>query len=99
MWTELPAIADPDLSRDVVTITAMKAGSGPDGGGGEFPGAVVQLTPQAGVRGALANPLKLLASLPAPVRLLWSHCAPQNTTRSPTPACCEPMTKLPPPGA
>src|SRR5205823_10872327 len=99
MWIELPEIADPDLSTELVTITAMNAGRGPDGGGAELPGAVTQLTPQAGVRGARAKPLKLRESFPAPVRLFWFHCAPQNTARSPIPACWAPMTKLPPPGA
>src|SRR6266496_4453971 len=99
MWIELPEIAEPDLLTELVTITAMNAGSGPDGGGAELPGAVIQSTPQAGVRGAGAKPLKLLESFPAPARLFWVHCAPQNITRSPTPACWEPMTKLPPPGA
>src|SRR6266576_2385973 len=99
MWIELPEIADPDLWTELVTITPMNAGSGPDGGGAELPGAVIQLTPQSGVRGALAKPLKLLESFPAPAMLLWVHWAPQNITRSPIPACWEPTTKLPPPGA
>src|SRR4051812_2429611 len=99
MWIELPEIADPDLLTELVTITPMKVGSGAEGGGAELPGAVIQLTPQSGVRGDLAKPLKLLESFPAAARLFWVHCAPQNITRSPMPACWLPMAKLPPPGA
>src|SRR3954465_15711612 len=99
MWIELPEIADPDLVTPLVTITAMNVGSGPEGEGAELPGAVIQLTPQAGVRGERAKPLKLRESFPPPARFFCVHCAPQNITRSPMPACREPMAKLPPPGA
>src|SRR4029077_780986 len=95
MWIESPEIADPDLVTKWVTTTPMNAGSGPDGGGVELPGAVDQLLPQPGVCGLPAKPLKLRG---APNELSSAHCALQKVTELPT-APFLPMTKLPPPGA
>src|ERR1041385_9308507 len=93
MWIVLPEIADLELWTVLVTITPMNLGSGPGGGGAELPGAVIQSTPQSGVRGDLAKPLKLRGSFPASARLFCIHCAPQNITRSPMAACAPPMAK------
>src|SRR5712691_7514736 len=99
MWTVSPEISEPSLPTELVTITAMKAGSGPSGGGVLLPGSVVQATPQLGVVGFSAKPLKLLGAEPPLVGLSFAHCAPQKVTESPTEAFWSPMTKLPPPGA
>ena len=46
-----PEIVGPDFELELVTITPMKAGNGPSGGGALLPGLVVQSTPQLGVDG------------------------------------------------
>src|SRR5260370_38844239 len=99
MWTVLPEISEPSLPTELVTITAMKVGSGPSGGGVLLPGSVVQATPQLGVVGSSAKPLKLRGAEPPLVGLSFAHCAPQKVTELPVPAFLSPMTKLPPPGA
>src|SRR5712691_4009240 len=96
---ESPEIAEPVLVTESVTTTPMNAGRGPDGGGVELPGSVDQSTPQAGVRGLSAKPLKLLDALVPLEVLSLAHCALQKVTELPTAAFCLPMTKVPPPGA
>jgi hypothetical protein len=92
-------MVEPVFVAELVTITPMKAGSGPDGGGVELPGSLDQSRPQVGVCGSSAKPLKLLGA-PRPLNLLsFAHCAPQNVTELPTVAFWSLMTKLPPPGA
>jgi len=99
MWIELPEMIEPVFVAELVTITPMKAGSGPDGGGVELPGSVDQSRPQVGVRGSSAKPLKLLGAARPLNVLSFAHCAPQNVTELPTAALWSLMTKLPPPGA
>src|SRR6266478_1438860 len=99
MWTVLPEISEPSLPTELVTITAMKVGSGPSGGGVLLPGSVVQATPQLGVVGSSAKPLKLRGAEPPLVGLSFAHCAPQKVTEVPVAAFLSPITKLPPPGA
>src|SRR5260370_38571006 len=99
MWTVLPEISEPSLPTELVTITAMKVGSGPSGGGVLLPGSVVQATPQLGVVGSSAKPLKLRGAEPPLGGFSFAHCAPQNVTALPVPAFLSPMTKLRPPGA
>src|SRR5260370_11065757 len=99
MWTVLPEISEPSLPTELVTITAMKVGSGPSGGGVLLPGSVVQATPQLGVLGSSAKPLKLRGAEPPLVGLSFAHRAPQKVTVLPVAAFLSPMTKLPPPGA
>src|SRR5258706_2087289 len=92
-------MVEPVFVAELVMITPMKAGSGPDGGGAELPGSLDQSRPQVGVRGSSAKPLKLLGA-PRPLNVLsLAHCAPQNVTELPTLACWSLMTKLPTPGA
>src|SRR5712692_692811 len=99
MWTVSPEISEPSLPTELVTITAMKAGSGPSGGGVLLPGSVVQATPQLGVVGSSAKPLKLRGAEPPLKELSFAHRAPQKVTEVPIAAFLSPMTKLPPPGA
>src|SRR6266853_1780637 len=99
MWTVSPEICEPSLPTVLVTITAMKAGRGPSGGGVLLPGSVVQATPQLGVVGLSAKPLKLFGAEPPLVGLFCTHCAPQKVTELPTAEFWSPITKLPPPGA
>jgi len=49
--TVSPDISGPVWRAELVTITAMNAGSGPSGGGVLLPGSDVQLCPHAGVAG------------------------------------------------
>ena len=101
MWRMLPEIVEPDLSAELMTITAIKAGSGPSGGGVLLPGSALQTAPQVGVVGFSAKPLKLRGAEPPLKELSFAHWAPQKVTvftdqdRVPL----SPMTKLPPPGA
>src|SRR5260370_37616641 len=99
MWSVSPEISEPSLPTVLVTITAMKAGSGPSGGGVLLPGSVVEATPQLGVVGSSAKPLRLGGAEPPLVGLFFAHCAPQKVTELPVAAFLSPMTKLPPPGA
>ena len=94
-----PEILGPDLLDELVTITAISAGSGPSGGGELLPGSALQLIPQAGVPGLSAKPLKLRGAGPPLSALIFAHCAPQNVTEVPTAEFSFPMTKAPPPGA
>jgi hypothetical protein len=59
-----------------VTISAMKAGSGPLTGGVELPGSALQFVPHAGAWADSAKPLKLLGAGP-PLKLFflahWAH--------------------------
>src|SRR4051812_41313385 len=74
-------------------MIAMKAGSGPGGGGALLPGSVVQATPQP-LAGFRANPLKAAGAAP-PVRMFrLDHCAPQNVTTAA--AILSPTTNAPP---
>src|SRR5258708_2626277 len=98
MWRVLPEIVEPDLAAELVTITAMKVGSGPAGGGVLLPGSAVQPLPQVGVVGFSAKPLKLRGAEPPLKELSFAHCAPQKVTEVPVAAFRSPMTKLPPPG-
>src|SRR6266851_4819732 len=99
MWTMVPEVVEPDLVALLVTITAMKVGSGPAGGGELLPGAAVKVAPQVGVVGLFAKPLKLLGAAPPLKELVFAHCAPQNVTEVPIAEFWSPMTKAPPPGA
>jgi hypothetical protein len=54
MCTVFPEICEPDCALEYVTITLMKAGSGPVGGGALLPGSVLQFVPQLGVAGLSA---------------------------------------------
>src|SRR6266481_740265 len=96
-WTVLPEIVEPDFEMELDTITAMKAGSGPAGGGGLFPGAVDQVTPQAGrLPGAFSKPLNEAGAAPPLRSFNFHHCAPQNVTAVPIAAFLSPITKVPP---
>ena len=93
----LPEIVEPDFEMELDTITAMKAGSGPAGGGALVPGAVDQPTPHAGrLAGEFAKPLNA-AGAPPPLRSFdFHHCAPQNVTAVPIAAFRSPITNAPP---
>src|SRR5437016_821558 len=98
MWTVLPEICGPDCELELVTITAMKAGKGPAGGGALLPGSVLQSMPQAGVAGLRAKPLKLAGAGP-PLRVFsFHHWGPQNVTAVPGVLLPSPITNAPPPG-
>ena len=64
MCTVLPEIVDPDIEIELDTITAMKVGSGPAGGGVLLPGSVDQVTPQAGAGGVSSKPLNAAGAAP-----------------------------------
>src|SRR5438445_5550721 len=95
MWTVFPEIVEPDCEIELETITPISAGSGGAGGGGLLPGAVVQLTPHAGLAGALAKPLNAAGALPPESELTFHHCAPQKVTEPV--ALWSPTTNAPPP--
>src|SRR5436309_13588916 len=80
-----PEICAPDFEDELVTITPMKAGSGPAGGGALLPGSVLQSVPQLGTDGFLAKPLKLAGAEPALSEFSFDHCEPQNVTGVPLP--------------
>jgi hypothetical protein len=77
----------------------MYAGSGPFGGGALFPGLVFQPTPQFGVSGFFANPLKAAGAEPPLREFFFHHCAPQKVTFVPIALFLSPITNEPPPGA
>ena len=95
----VPEIVGPDLLDELVTITAMSAGSGPWGGGELLPGSALHTAPHVGVVGLAAKPLKPRGAGPPLNELIFAHCAPQNVTEWPTAESSSPMTKAPPPGA
>ncbi len=99
MCTVLPKIAESDWLTELVTITAMYAGSGPAGGGVLLPGSAVQLMRQLGVVGFSAKPLKLAGAGPPLTELSFPHCAPQKVTDVPMTLLPSPIAKAPPPGA
>src|SRR5581483_383092 len=99
MWATLPWIVGPDLEYEVVTMTAISAGSGPAGGGVLLPGSVLQASPQAGVAGDSAKPLKLGATPAEVVGLSFHQRAPQKVTDVQVAASRSPIAKAPPPGA
>src|SRR6516165_4852148 len=90
MCTVLPEIFEPDLVVLLVTMMPMYDGSGPFGGFALLPGPVVQSTPQLGVAGVAAKPLKLAGAGPPLSVLSFHHCAPQKVT-------CVPLALLPSP--
>src|SRR5258708_24383739 len=94
-----PEIVEPDLVIELETITPMKAGRGPAGGGVLLPGSVLQPVPQLGVLGLSAKPLKLAGAVPPLKEFSFHHCAPQNVTAVPTALFWSPITNEPPPGA
>src|SRR6476659_4299605 len=96
MCRVLPEIVEPDLCTELVTITAMKLGSGPAGGGGLFPGSVVQLVPQTTVFGVSAKPLNAAGAAPPSRVFSFHHWAPQKVTAVPTAALPLPIAKFPP---
>src|SRR5690348_3964892 len=88
---------EPDLEIELETITAMKAGSGPTGGGGVLPGVVDQVVPHAGnAAGAFSNPLNAAGAAPELRSFCFHHCAPQKMTAVPVAAFRSPITKVPP---
>src|SRR5690242_5649762 len=95
----LPEICAPDFDDELATITPMKAGNGPAGGGALLPGSVVQPVPQLGTDGFLAKPLKLAGAAPPLSAFSFDHCEPQNVTLVPFELLPSPITNAPPPGA
>lgn len=96
MCTVFPEIVDPDWEIELETITAIKAGSGPGGGGGLLPGSVDQLVPQVTDAGAFSKPLKADGAEPPLNVFSFPHCAPQKVTGVPNAAFPSPITKVPP---
>src|SRR6266571_2318160 len=95
MCTVSPEIVDPDWEIELETITAMKVGREPAGGGVLLPGSVDQVVPQAAAGGVSSKPLKEAGAEP-PLRLFsFAHCAPQKVTAVPTAEFPSPITKLP----
>ena len=93
----MPEIVDPDFEIELETITAMKSGSGPAGGGELLPGAAVQFVPHAGaVLGSFSKPLKAAGASPPLNVFSFAHWAPQKVTWVPTAEFPSPITKLPP---
>src|SRR5712671_2839078 len=95
-----PEIAEPDWVIELETITPMKEGSGPGGGGALLPGSVVQVVPHVGSMAEPSQPLKEAGAAP-PLKVLFvAHCAPQKFTATPVavPGTTLPTTKEPPEG-
>ncbi len=93
----LPEIFEPDFDVELVTMTAMYAGSGPAGGEALLPGSVLHVPPHCGVAGLTAKPLKDDGALPPLSEFDFDHCAPQNVTEPVS--LLSPTTNAPPPGA
>ena len=102
MLTMFPESVEPDCAAELLTMTAMKAGSGPSGGGVLLPVRPVQVDggiEQLGDFGLPAKPLKLAGPGPPLIELSFDHRAPQKVTAEPTALSLSPITKEPPPGA
>src|SRR5260370_1338305 len=96
--TTLPEIALPDWLIELETITPMKEGSGPGGGGALLPGSVVQVVLHVGSMAESSQPLKEAGAGP-PLKVLFvAHCAPQKLTEVPVtvPGTTSPTTNEPP---
>src|SRR5690242_13619598 len=89
----LPEITRPFFVIELAEIASITGGSGPSGGSELLPGSVVQLPPQLPLT-SLAKPLKALGAAPPESVLSFAHCAPQNSTDSPTDALPSPTTKF-----
>src|SRR4051812_43306713 len=98
MCAVFPETAGPLFDAELVTITAKYAGKGPFGGGVLFPVSDFHATPQPGIFGASAKPLKLAGAAPPLRELRFDHCMPQNMTAAPFALFLSPTTKPPPPG-
>src|SRR5713226_3598985 len=98
MCTVSPEICESDCELELVTITLMKAGRGPAGGGALLPGSVLQFRPQLGVAGLIAKPLKLAGAGRAPRVFSFHHWGPQKVTAVPGKLLPSPITKAPPLG-
>src|SRR5690348_38962 len=86
---------DPDFETELETITPMKAGRGPAGGGVLLPGSVVQFVAQLDTGGLFSTPLKLGGAGPLLKLLSVAHRAPQKVTLRPMEALPSPITKSP----
>src|SRR5262249_35021775 len=90
-------MVEPDFEIELETITIMKAGSAPLGGGVLLPGLVDQLGPQAGrPAGLFSKPLKEAGAEPPLRSFTFDHCAPQKVTAVPIAALPSPITNVPP---
>ena len=98
--TTFPEIALPVWVIELETITPMKEGRGPGGGGALFPGSVVQVVVHVGSMAESSQPLKAAGAAP-PLKVLFiAHCAPQKFTEVPVtvPGTTSPTTNEPPGG-
>src|SRR5437773_10431807 len=96
MWMVSPEIVDPLCVIVFDTITPIKTGSGPGGGGGLLPGSVVQSVPHAGgVPAVAAKPLNAAGAAPPPNVLRLLQLELQKVTSVPMAALPLPITNAP----
>src|SRR5262245_15282273 len=94
----LPLIVEADFTSVLATITPMYAGM-LAGGLDRLPGSVLHVPPAFGGFALVqfAKPRKLAFAFGPLMKLLFSHCAPQNITELPLIAPRSPITKAPVP--